>query len=410
MASVMQTRGVSSLSAPETVSLPNLPRYVSRTLPPCTYQIEEVKESECALVIFARHMHSAMPVVIKLLQAYQDTRYSLATQQERQQCQLAALEQNRRFTPEVYLGLAQIEVLDLQQGLLTLGQVMVHPEQETLAGEHEYALVMHRLPEESRLDVMLRKSPKRLQKPLQLLATRIAALHQDVLSPLSQDEHWGSSEQVREKLMHNFQLLDLILTTPRYHDAAESTLQDRLSDLREGLFAVFTLWAARGYFERRVSEQRIRCCHGDLKSPNIWVFPGKAGWRRQGWPEVLILDGADFNPSYTHIDMLSDIALLAVDIQARTNAFSPTLADRLTQSYLQLTDQCDTVSQAILRYYLVEKALVGAAVSLVYDDLPELGHAFLHVAEQRLGPVISARPGQSQPASPAAYTPALEPQ
>jgi aminoglycoside phosphotransferase family enzyme len=355
-------------------------------------------------------MQSATPVVIKILQAYQDTRYSLATQQERLECQLEALGQNRRFTPGVYLGLAQMEAFDLQQGLITLGHVMVHPGQQAPESEHEYALVMHRLPEANRLDVILGKGPKRLQKPLHMLATRIASLHQDVASPLSQEEGWGSYEQLREKLLHNFQLLDLMPTVPHQQSAAESTLQCRLYALKEGLFAVLTLWEARGYFERRLSEQRIRRCHGDLKSPNIWIFPGKARWKQPGSPAVLILDGADFNPSYTHIDMLSDIALLAADIQARTNARSPALADSLTENYLQLTDQCDTVSRAILGYYLVEKALVGAAISLVYDHLPELSYAFLHVAEQRLEPLTDARPNPSQPASPGAYSPAREPQ
>jgi len=408
MASVVQPRNA-SVNMPQAISLSHLPQYVSRVLPPCAYQIEEVKQSECALVILARHMQSTLPVVIKLLQVYQDTRYSLATQQERLQCQLAALKQNRRFTPEVYLGLAHIEILDLQQGLVSLGQVIVDPDETLLTGKGEYALVMHRLPAETRLDVILSQSPNRLRKPLHLLATRIDTLHQDVC-PLSQEARWGSTEQIREKLLHNFQLLDLILRTSWYQESAEGSLHQRLSDVKERLFAVFALWETRGYFESRVSEQRIKGCHGDLKSPNIWVFSEKARWRRQGWPEVLLLDGADFNPSYTHIDTLSDIALLAADIQARTNAGSPALADHLTRSYLQCTNQCDVVSRAILSYYLVEKALVGAAVSLVYDHLPELGYAFLKVAEQRLAPVTYARAGQSQPALPAAYTHALEPQ
>ena len=97
---------------------------------------------------------------------------------------------------------------------------------------------------------------------------------------------------------------------------------------------------------------------------------------------MLLLDAADFNPSYTHIDILSDIALLAADIQARTNSLS--LANCLLESYLEMNGQRDEVSRAVLGYYLVEKAIVGAAVSLVYDHLPELGHAFLRVAEQRL--------------------------
>ena len=38
----------------------------------------------------------------------------------------------------------------------------------------------------------------------------------------------------------------------------------------------------------------------------------------------------------------------------------------------------------MLAYYLVEKAIVGAAISIVYDNLPDLGWAFLETAEMRL--------------------------
>lgn len=385
MVSVVQPQDASA-GQPPVVPLSASSSHVSRFLTPRTYQVEEIEHSECALVVFAWHKQSSTRVVIKILQAYQDTRYHLATQQERQQCQLEALEQNRRFTPEVYLGLAQVEDLDLGRGEIVLGRVITHPRLEDLESEHEYALVMRRLPENRRLDVIVRKDEPGLQQSLQILAERIALLHQTRASPLPPEADWGSNAQLHAKLLHNFYLLDLILTTEdRHHSAAgEGNLEQRIGYLKDGLSAIFTRWEARGYFERRVIEQRIKRCHGDLKSPNIWMLARKPAGKRHACPDVFILDGADFNPSYTHIDILSDIALLVVDIQARTSALSPLLADHLAQSYLQCTEQCDALSCAILGYYLVEKAMVGAAVSLVYDHLPELGGAFLRVAEQRL--------------------------
>jgi len=94
------------------------------------------------------------------------------------------------------------------------------------------------------------------------------------------------------------------------------------------------------------------------------------------------LDAADFNPAYTRIDILSDIALLAADIQTRTRL--PALADLFLDTYLQCMGQQDDTAAAVLAYYLVEKAVVGAAISLVYDNLPELGLAFLETAEMRV--------------------------
>jgi len=71
-----------------------------------------------------------------------------------------------------------------------------------------------------------------------------------------------------------------------------------------------------------------------------------------------------------------------VDIQAR--ARSAQLADILMENYLQCTGQQDELSRAVLAFYLVEKAIVGAAISIVYDNVPDLGWDFLAVAEMRL--------------------------
>src|SRR5579883_1461687 len=375
-----------SLNIPETSDLSNVPLPASHPFSPGAYQIEERKESECAKVIFSRHIPTSICRVIKILQPYQDTRYSLETLEKRQCCQLEALRQNRRFTPEVYLGLAPVKELDLENRRLALGPVLEDPTQEMLESGCEYALVMQRLPENDRLDHVLQKGKTaQLRRIMQLLAEKITFLHLNLALALpEQDEkQWGRNEQLQEKLLHNFHLLDLILTTcTDKNNEANRRLESRLFHLEEKLYAVFTTWKARGYFERRVAEQHIKHCHGDLKSPNIWVFPNKRGWGQHIPQTALILDGADFNPSYTHIDILSDIALLADDIQARTNSLS--LANCLLESYLEMNGQRDEVSRAVLGYYLVEKAIVGAAVSLVYDHLPELGHAFLRVAEQRL--------------------------
>ena len=97
----------------------------------------------------------------------------------------------------------------------------------------------------------------------------------------------------------------------------------------------------------------------------------------------MILDAIDFNPEFYNIDTLSDLAMLVIDIQARTK--SPSLADLIVEDYLRDTMQQDEVSRSVLAYYCVEKAIVGAAVSIVDDHLPDLGLAFWKVANLRMG-------------------------
>jgi aminoglycoside phosphotransferase family enzyme len=94
------------------------------------------------------------------------------------------------------------------------------------------------------------------------------------------------------------------------------------------------------------------------------------------------LDAVDFNPMYSYIDILSDFAMLVTDIHARTKSHE--LANSMIENYLELTNQQDKVSRSVLAYYLTEKAIIGAAVSILYDKVPDVGLAFLKTAEMRM--------------------------
>ena len=101
-----------------------------------------------------------------------------------------------------------------------------------------------------------------------------------------------------------------------------------------------------------------------------------------------ILDAIDFNPMYNHIDILSDFAMLIADVQARTQ--SPPLMHEMIDCYLQQTNQDNEIARGVLDYYVMEKAIVGTGISILYDDKPQLGRAFLKVAENCLESICAA--------------------
>lgn len=378
---------------------------------PDSYQIEDLRQSECALILFARNIQTSERVVIKILREYKDTRYSLATLDERQQCQLEALKRNRVFTPEVYIGLARIDYLELpqgcfpieeiiktstsgsinllglEQGRFSINEIIVNPTQEMLDRDAEYTLIMHQLPEKRCLDRLLsEESEDALLDYMHLLSKYVAYMHTNLVKPLDVDEDktkWGSYEQLHCKLLHNLGLLDLILTTGKLDQHCTlDLLQGTLHWLKETLLQVFTESHYRSYFEQRVREQQIKRCHGDLKSPNIWILSSDRSCDKEPVQCVKILDAIDFNFSYSNIDTLSDFAMLVIDVQTRTK--SPALVDEMVKYYLELTDQSNQTARSVLAYYLVEKAVVGAVVNIVYDGLSDLGWTFLEVAEMRL--------------------------
>ena len=106
---------------------------------------------------------------------------------------------------------------------------------------------------------------------------------------------------------------------------------------------------------------------------------------------------------YSYIDILSDFAMLVTDIHARTK--SRELANFMVEEYLRLTHQADKASRLVLAYYLVEKAIIGAAVSILYDNVPDVGLGFLGVASTRMIDLERQASGQYQ--LPSIYSPTL---
>jgi aminoglycoside phosphotransferase family enzyme len=383
------------------------------------YEIKDTRLSECALILFARDSTESKSVVMKLLRDYADTRYSLNTLERRQQCQLEALERNKVFTPDVYQGLLRADYFDLPQGTFLVSEIIKNPmladishldlhngyiyaspiiekpAEETLDPGAEYALVMNKLPQNRRLDHLLLQESELSLQHVRLLTRHIAHVHELLDStPFSEDGlQWGSYEQLRKKLMHNFGLLDLVLTakghyrTSNWSEETLAQLQETLGRLKKALIWAFMQSRYYDYFEQRVKEQRIRYCHGDLKSPNIWILTPDQ--RDAGEHSVKILDAIDFNPTYSNIDTLSDFAMLVIDIQTRTGYVL--LANEMIEYYLPLTEQENEIAESVLNYYLVEKAIVGAAISIVYDDAPDLGLNLLKVAEMRLNRLLDRR-------------------
>ena len=351
------------------------------------YKIENMRVSEPACILFAHHTLSNHTVVLKLLFNFQDTRYKLASVNERQYCQLEALKWNRLFTPNIHIGLAHLCNWDKKQALIEIDEVILNPSTEPLAPNTEYVLLMHQLPASTRLDnLQVTENKDSLQRYTKLLTKYIVHIHTNLPeSSISMEEakYWGSSKHLWEKLLHNLEFLDRIMSKSENEDySTYYWLKDRLLQL-------FNEIEHHQYFEQRVQEERIKRCHADLKAPNIWIAPlPKPGtpneywYEKEPWKYVYLLDAIDFNPMYSYIDILSDFAMLVTDLHARTKSHE--LADGMIENYFELTHQQDKASKLVLAYYLVEKAIIGAAVNILYDKVPDVGLNFLEVASIRM--------------------------
>ncbi|MCL4429962.1 MAG: phosphotransferase, partial [Chloroflexi bacterium] len=106
-------------------------------------------------------------------------------------------------------------------------------------------------------------------------------------------------------------------------------------------------------FEARIADKRIRDCHGDLHSGNIFVTD-----------KICIFDAIEFNDRFRYSDVASDVAFLAMDLdyQQRTD-----LADYFIQQYLAYSK--DVQLKQLLPFYKCYRAYVrGKVVSFRLDD------------------------------------------
>lgn len=341
-------------------------------------QITDWNTSPSSLLFLVGYGTSGEQHVIKMLRPYKDTRYSLETLSKRQQCLLEALCRNRVFTPDLYVGLAPLCQLNLQQKTICIGEVMGNPTGGSLDATTEYVLLMKPQDRDTRLDYLLKQGKTASLPPL---TEYVADIHNNKVFSISPEEsiRWGSYDHLLHKLDHNLELLDFLIDRCNTSDWADrKELSERVLAVRKKSQEFAMQDCYRRYFRQRISQGYIKHCHGDIKSPHIWIASDGSD---DDWT-FNILDAIDFNQAYSHIDILSDFAMLVADAKARTD--SPALVNAMIDRYLRRTDQDNEEARKVLDYYILEKAIVGTGISILYDKEPQLGREFLSVAENCL--------------------------
>ncbi len=246
-----------------------------------------------------------------------------STLEKRRFCCLEEIRLNSRLAPETYLEALPITGSE------------DHPEMGGTGPALEWAVRMRAFPKDATLDL----EPRITAAQIDAIADRIAAFHRDIAQAPADSLH-GSPEQVRAPIAQNFaQLREL--QPPR-------DMLALLADLETWATTEGTRLA--GHFAARKAQGFIRECHGDLHLGNIaWVNEAP-----------LIFDGIEFNPDLRFIDVISEMAFLAMDLHHRGEA---ALAWRGLNRYLEHTG--DYAGLAALPYYMGYRALVRAKVAAI---------------------------------------------
>ena len=243
------------------------------------------------------------------------------------------LKLNRRLAPDTYLNIVAISLNS--QGNITLDKGV-----EII----EYAVLMKKLPSDRMLKTLLSKGMAD-EKTMDAVARKIAYFHQRARTDKTIDE-MGSIENICRNNEENF------IETKRH-------INDTIPDYQYNFIREYVnkfLMEKKTFLGKRVSDHRIRDCHGDLHLDHICIND-----------EITIFDCIEFNERFRCGDVAQDVAFLTMDIDF--NGY-PQHAKSFVQSYIKYSGDKDLPS--LLNFYCCYYAYVRGKVTSFRLDQKEI--------------------------------------
>ena len=240
---------------------------------------------------------------------------------------------NQRLAPELYLDVLPIS----------------GSEDSPLLGDNsgviEYAIKMVQFPQENLLDHVLKRE-QLTSEHIDEIALTVAKFHQqtDLAAP---ETEFGQPQQVMEPVQQNFDQIRPFLNDKndiQQLDQIEAWAKDSFTLLEPALNA-------------RKEQDEIRACHGDLHLGNITLIDEK----------ITLFDCIEFNDSFRWIDVISEVAFFAMDLEDRG---LQSYSNRFINGYLEHTGDYEGLK--ILNFYKSYRALVRAKVALFNLYQPDI--------------------------------------
>ncbi len=246
--------------------------------------------------------------------------------------------EKRRFYCEEELRLNRRLAPDLYLEVVPIAGSAEHPALNDPGPAIEYAVKMRRFPQSCLLDQVLLRG-ELTPKTIDAIARSIADFH-DRTAIADNQSPFGTPDRVHLPVAENFAQI-----RPRLRDKDDLIRLNELEHWSEqeyqARFNAFAARKARGF---------VRECHGDLHLGNMVLLNG----------DTAPFDCIEFSDNLRWIDVISEAAFLAMDLQDRGR---PDLARRFLNTYLEQTGDYDGLE--VLRYYLVYRAMVRAKVACI---------------------------------------------
>lgn len=249
-----------------------------------------------------------------------------STLEKRKHCCEEELRLNWRQAPDLYLAVIPVTGTPTVPQLNGTGDAI------------EYAVKMQRFSQQSLLDQRLSAGQVN-NAHIDLLAQTLVEFHHSI-AKADNNSPYGELDQIIRYTLENGQVISPLLT----------------SQVDKEHLATCTAWveqqhtALASLFAKRKRDGFIRECHGDLHLRNITLDNER----------IHFFDCIEFNPDLRWVDVISELAFLAMDLDA--NGYV-SFSRRLLNHYFEFTG--DYAGVALLRYYLAYRAVVRAKVAIL---------------------------------------------
>jgi len=242
------------------------------------------------------------------------------------------LELNRRLCGDMYL-----EVVPINRS----NTIKIKGEGETV----EYAVKMKRMPQEKMMSQLLEEN-KVDSKLVDRIAKIVADFHSKAKTNRRISE-FGSLAIIETNWKENFEqtqeFVGKTISMKKF-----KLIRERIDDfMKRNLF----------FFEKRIAEDRVRDCHGDIHSGNIFVTD-----------RIYVFDAIEFNERFRYSDVASDIAFLAMDLDFKERT---DLSNFFVRRYVEYSG--DQESMKLLPFYECYRAYVRGKVTSFKLKDPSVG-------------------------------------
>lgn len=239
---------------------------------------------------------------------------------------------NSRLSPEIYLGISQI---NSDKGVFSLdgkGEVK------------EYAVKMKNLPQDRMMNRMI--ANKMVNKAvIREIADKLVKFHRyaEVNNEICK---YGDIKIIFKNINENF------LQTERYIGTNISIKEYNL--IKKNSFKFIE--ENEAVFKKRIDEKRIRDCHGDLRTEHICLSD-----------RIYIFDCIEFSDRLRYGDVASEVAFLAMDMDF---SYENELSRYFVDSYIELANDNDI--NKVINFYKCYRAYVRGKVESFKLNDPDI--------------------------------------